>query len=84
MSRRTFADMEYEGKKKQTRKRRQRHFGMEAHIGMDAGTGPAHSAAATGANAADVTQVGRLPHGTEEPRRSANFPCSRQRFSRLG
>ena len=46
MSRRTFADMEYEGKKKQTRKRRQWHFGMKAHIGMDAATGPAHSAAA--------------------------------------
>ena len=57
---------ERDGEMKQTRKGRQWHFGMKAHIGVDAATGLVHSVAATGANVADVTQVGRLLHGREE------------------
>ncbi len=57
---------ERDGEMKQTRKGRQWHFGMKAHIGVDEGTGLAHSVAATGANVADVTQVGLLLHGGEE------------------
>ncbi len=57
---------ERDGEMKQTRKGRQWHFGMKAHIGVDAGTGLVHSVAATGANVADVTQVGLLLHGGEE------------------
>ena len=57
---------ERDGEMKQTRKGRQWHFGMKAHIGVEAATGLVHSVAATGANVADVTQVGRLLHGREE------------------
>ena len=53
----TFADVEYEGKKRrtrremhQTRKGNEWHFGMKAHIGVDAETGLVHGVRATPAN----------------------------------
>ena len=50
----------------QTRKGNQWYFGMKAHIGVDQATGLVHSVVTTAANAADVTQVGKLLHGKEK------------------
>lgn len=50
---------------RQTKKGNQWFFGMKAHIGVDERTGLVHSVVTTGANVADVTQVGRLLHGAE-------------------
>ena len=41
----------------QTKKGKQRHFGMKAHIGVDSDTGIVHSMNATAASAHDVTQA---------------------------
>ena len=57
---------ERDGEMKQTKKGKQWYFGMKAHIGVDAETGLVHSLAATAANVADITQVGRLLHGAEQ------------------
>jgi|GEM_PF-2823650 len=49
----------------QTKKGNQWYFGMKLHVGVDKDSGLAHSAVATAANAADVTMVEPLLHGSE-------------------
>ncbi len=49
---------------RQTRKRKQWHFGMKAHVGTDK-QGIVHSLVTTDAAAADINQMHRLLHGEE-------------------
>ncbi len=49
----------------QTKKGNQFYFGAKAHIGVDYESGLVHSVVVTAANVADVTQVDKLLHGTE-------------------
>ena len=49
----------------QTKKGNQWHFGMKVHVGVDSETGVVHSMTTTAANAHDVTEAHRLPHGGE-------------------
>ena len=49
----------------QTRKGKQRHFGMKAHVGVDSKTKLIHSVVATAANVADSTVLPELLHGEE-------------------
>lgn len=50
----------------QTKKGKQRYFGMKAHIDVDAHTGIVHSLAAKAANQSDVSQTHKLLHGEEK------------------
>ena len=50
----------------QTKKGNQWFFGMKAHIGVDRDSGLVHTVVSTAANAADVTQTGKLLHGKEK------------------
>ena len=50
---------------RQVKKGNQYYFGMKLHIGVDSESGLAHSLAATGANAHDITQTHKLLHGKE-------------------
>ncbi|MCP1489877.1 IS5 family transposase [Pseudomonas fluorescens] len=49
----------------QTKKGNQYYFGAKAHIEVDEESGLVHSVVVTAANVADVTQVDKLLHGTE-------------------
>jgi IS5 family transposase len=51
---------------RQTKEGNQWFFEMKAHIGVDERTGLVHGVVTTGANVADVTQVGRLLRGEEK------------------
>ncbi len=51
---------------RQTKKGNRWHFGMKAHTGVDCDSGLVHTVTATAANAADVTEVGKLLHGDEQ------------------
>ena len=50
----------------QTKKGNQWFFGMKAHIDVDRDSGLVHTVVSTAANAADVTQTGKLLHGKEK------------------
>ena len=50
----------------QTRKGRQRYFGMKMHIGVDSRAGLAHSAVVTAANVHDKHPLPDLLHGNEQ------------------
>lgn len=50
----------------QTRKGKQRDFGMKVHTGTDTESGLVHTVVATAANVADVNVLGELLHGDEE------------------
>jgi IS5 family transposase len=49
----------------QSKKGKQRYFGMKAHIGVDAQSGLVHTVIGTAGNVSDVTQVQALLHGDE-------------------
>jgi len=49
----------------QTRKGKQRYFGMQAHVGVDSKTKIIHTAVATAANVSDVAILPDLLHGEE-------------------
>ncbi len=51
----------------QTKKSNNYFFGIKAHIGVDLHTGLVHAVVGTAANVANVTQVGKLLHGKEDP-----------------
>lgn len=50
----------------QTKKGNQWYFGMKAHVGVDAGTGYAHSVAATAANVHDLDEAANLVRVDDE------------------
>ena len=50
----------------QTRKGKQRYFGMKMHTGTDAESGLVHSIEATAANVHDANVLGQLLHGEEQ------------------
>ena len=51
---------------RQTKKGKEWFFGMKAHVGVDEETGLVHSLSTTPANAHDVTEAHRVPHGGEK------------------